>query len=59
MKLAHIIEQLIINFGEDIKRDGVVETPAKVESMYIEHLSGYKYDPKQYLKNLKMKHIRV
>lgn len=46
MKLVQIIEQLLVHLGEDIKRDGLVETPARVERTYKELLSGYKYDPK-------------
>jgi len=44
MKLTPTIKKLLIYFGEDIKRDGLKETPIRVERMYEELLSGYKKD---------------
>src|SRR3989338_4238313 len=50
MKLTPTIKKLLIYFGEDIKRDGLKETPIRVERMYEELLSGYKKDPKSIFK---------
>lgn len=50
MKLATIIKNLLTTIGENVKRDGLVETPVRVERMYEELLSGYKKDPKKIFK---------
>jgi GTP cyclohydrolase I len=36
--------------GEDVKREGLRETPARVVRAMSEHFSGYGVDPSQYLK---------
>ena len=35
--------------GEDVKREGLVDTPARVVRALSEHFSGYALDPGQYL----------
>jgi GTP cyclohydrolase I len=35
--------------GEDVEREGLVETPARVVRAYAEHFSGYGVDPSRYL----------
>ena len=44
------IRDLLSYFGEDIGRDGLKETPARVIRMYKELFSGYSEDPKKYFK---------
>jgi len=40
-------------FGEDISREGLVETPQRVFRMYEELLGGYSQDPKTVFKTFK------
>lgn len=35
--------------GEDVNREGLVETPARVLSAMTEHFAGYKEDPREHL----------
>ncbi len=35
--------------GEDVKREGLLDTPARVVRAWGEHFSGYSQDPAQYL----------
>src|SRR6185503_8952686 len=35
--------------GEDVKREGLLDTPARVVRALGEHFSGYEVDPGQYL----------
>jgi GTP cyclohydrolase I len=51
MKTEKIIENLLKNYGEDINRDGLKETPIRVKKMYDELLSGYQKDPKEVFKS--------
>jgi GTP cyclohydrolase I len=44
------VRDLLLHFGEDVKRSGLKETPARVIRMYRELLNGYDKDPKKYLK---------
>lgn len=45
-----LIVNLLTYFGENPKRDGLVETPERVLRMYSELLSGYNENPKTILK---------
>jgi GTP cyclohydrolase IA len=40
-------------FGEDIDRDGLRETPARLVRAFAEYFSGYAQDPEQILQNLR------
>jgi len=44
------IGDLLTHFGEDVCRDGLKETPARVIRMYGELLSGYNDDPRKHFK---------
>lgn len=41
MKTETLIKKLLENFGEDPEREGLKETPCRVQKMYEEILSGY------------------
>lgn len=43
------VKELLLSVGEDINREGLVETPKRVAKMYDEIFGGYKIDPKQFL----------
>ena len=49
-KVEMAIADLLVALGEDIQREGLLETPQRVAHMYEELLSGTKKDPHQYLK---------
>ena len=44
------IRELLIQFGEDPNREGLIETPKRVVKMYHELLSGYSKKPKDVFK---------
>ena len=48
--IANIIKQLLVKFGENPNREGLIETPKRVEKMYGELLRGYNLDPKEVFK---------
>jgi len=43
------VRGLLQFIGEDVKREGLKETPARVLSAMQEHFSGYQEDPKEHL----------
>lgn len=43
------VRGLLGYLGEDVKREGLLETPARVVRAMSEHFSGYAQDPAQYL----------
>jgi GTP cyclohydrolase I len=43
------VRGLLSYLGEDVKREGLLETPARVVRAMSEHFSGYAQDPAQYL----------
>lgn len=50
LKREAILREFLANLGEDVGRDGLVETPKRVAKMYDELLSGYTQDPRDVLK---------
>lgn len=44
------IKEIITQIGEDINREGLRETPARVERAYKEIFDGYNQDPKDLMK---------
>ncbi len=50
MSIQSHIQQIITHVGDDPSREGLVDTPARVEKAYAELFSGYKVDPKSILK---------
>lgn len=45
------VEALLVAFGEDVERQGLEETPARVARMYDELLAGYRVDPDALVNN--------
>jgi GTP cyclohydrolase I len=43
------VRQMLVAFGEDPEREGLVRTPERVAQMYTELLSGYRTDPEELL----------
>lgn len=44
------IKNILSEIGEDVNRDGLLETPKRVEKAFLEIFSGYTDNPKQYMK---------
>ena len=49
-RIEHAVTELLEAVGEDPRREGLLETPARVARMYAEIFSGLESDPKQHLK---------
>jgi len=43
--IRRAVEQMLIAFGEDPQREGLLQTPDRVARMYSELLEGYRTDP--------------
>jgi GTP cyclohydrolase I len=43
------VRGLLQHIGEDVQREGLKDTPARVLSAMAEHFSGYREDPKEHL----------
>jgi GTP cyclohydrolase I len=41
--------QMLVSFGEDPDREGLLRTPERVSKMYVELLAGYRTDPYEML----------
>jgi GTP cyclohydrolase IA len=48
-QLEHHIREILRLVGEDVDREGLTETPARVVRMYEEILAGYSIDPREVL----------
>ncbi|EGG32825.1 GTP cyclohydrolase I FolE [Paenibacillus sp. HGF5] len=48
-QIEYHVEQILKLIGEDPKREGLLETPARVTRMYEEIFAGYEVDPKEVL----------
>jgi len=51
-RIKKAVTEILIAIGEDIKREGIKETPARVASMYAELLAGMHEDPKEHLRSV-------
>lgn len=51
--ITSFFSKLLYSFGEDVSREGLVETPKRVFKMYEELLSGYAQDLKSVFKTFK------
>jgi GTP cyclohydrolase I len=49
--MKKLIEQLLVEIGEDPKREGLAKTPQRVEQAFQFFTKGYKEDPKKILNN--------
>ena len=49
-KIKSAVKDILTAIGEDINREGLIETPSRVANMYEEIFSGLQEDPKDYLK---------
>jgi len=49
-KIEESVKEILKAIGEDLSREGLVETPSRVAKMYEDMFAGIKIDPKEYLK---------
>ncbi|BBI35760.1 GTP cyclohydrolase I FolE [Cohnella abietis] len=48
-QVEHHIREILKLIGEDVEREGLIETPARVTRMYEEIFAGYAVDPRDVL----------
>ncbi|WP_308637785.1 GTP cyclohydrolase I FolE [Paenibacillus silvisoli] len=48
-KIEHHIREILALIGENVEREGLLETPARVTRMYEEIFAGYEVDPREVL----------
>ncbi|WP_139991628.1 GTP cyclohydrolase I FolE [Paenibacillus paridis] len=48
-QIEHHIKEILKLIGEDVEREGLLETPARVTRMYEEIFAGYEVDPREVL----------
>ena len=51
-RIEKAVKEILIAVGEDVSREGLKATPARVASMYTELLAGMEHDPKEHLKSV-------
>jgi GTP cyclohydrolase I len=51
-KIEKAVEMILEAVGEDIGREGLLDTPKRVAKMYAEVFSGLKEDPKEFFKTV-------
>jgi len=48
-QIEHHVKEILRLIGEDVDREGLLETPARVTRMYEEIFGGYEVDPREVL----------
>ena len=48
-RIEYHVQQILKLIGEDVEREGLLETPARVARMYEEIFAGYAVDPREVL----------
>jgi GTP cyclohydrolase I len=48
-RIEKAVQEILLALGEDISREGLRNTPARVAEMYAELLAGMKHDPHEHL----------
>ncbi|GKU80592.1 GTP cyclohydrolase I FolE [Paenibacillus sp. L3-i20] len=48
-QIEHHVREILKLVGEDVEREGLLETPARVTRMYEEIFAGYEVDPREVL----------
>ena len=51
-RIEKAVREILSAVGEDIEREGIKGTPARVAKMYAELLAGMREDPKQHLRGV-------
>ena len=48
-RIEAAVKEILIAIGEDVEREGLVETPSRVARMYEEIFAGLHMDPSEHL----------
>jgi GTP cyclohydrolase I len=51
-RIEKAVREILAAVGEDVEREGIKDTPARVASMYTELLAGMQEDPKKHLSSI-------
>jgi len=51
-RIKKAVSEILSAIGEDVKREGIKDTPERVAAMYAELLSGMREDPKEHLRKV-------
>jgi len=51
-RIENAVKEILLAVGEDVDREGLIDTPARVARMYAELLGGMREDPKVHLKSV-------
>jgi GTP cyclohydrolase I len=51
-RIEKAVKEILLAVGEDVEREGLKGTPARVANMYAELLAGMHEDPKQHLRSV-------
>ena len=51
-RIEKAVTEILLAVGEDVEREGLKGTPARVASMYAELLAGMHEDPKQHIRSV-------
>jgi len=51
-RIEKAVAEILLAVGEDAKREGLKDTPARVARMYVELLAGMQQDPKEHLSSV-------
>ncbi len=51
-RIEKAVKEILLAVGEDVEREGLKDTPARVARMYSELLEGMRIDPKQHLSSV-------
>jgi len=51
-RIQRAVTEILLAVGEDVEREGLKETPARVARMYAELLAGMNEDPKQHISSI-------
>ena len=52
VKIEKAVSEILLAVGEDVQREGLLDTPKRVAKMYAELLAGMNHDPKEHLKSV-------
>jgi GTP cyclohydrolase I len=51
-RIEKAVREILLAIGEDVEREGIKQTPARVAGMYSELLEGMQQDPKEHLRGI-------
>ncbi len=51
-RIEKAVREILLAIGEDVNREGLLETPMRVARMYKELFSGMREDPKKHIKSV-------